>query len=149
MKKTQKDISTLEVRQVGIIVKNMEKTMQQIHSILGIGPFRLLTAPEAIIHGKKVHSEAKLAFAQSGLIEIELIEPVKGESIWLKFLRTRGEGVHHFGIFVPDIDKELAKYKKMGIGVLQSGGDEYVKYAYMDTEGIIGVIIELLQAKKT
>jgi methylmalonyl-CoA/ethylmalonyl-CoA epimerase len=148
VKQAQRDITPFEVRQVGIVVKDMEKTMQQIRSILGIGPFKLIPGPEAIINGKKVDCKAKLAFAQSGPIEIELIEPVKGESTWMEFLRAKGEGVHHFGIFVPDIDKELARYIKMGVGVLQSGEDEEVKYAYMDTAGITGVIIELLQVKK-
>ena len=149
MKETQRTITPFEVRQVGIIVRDMEKTMQQFRSILGIEHFKLLPSPEAIINGKKIDCEAKLAFAQSGPIEIELIEPVKGESIWMEFLRSKGEGVHHFGIFVPDIDNELDRYAKMGIGILQSGGDEYVKYAYMDTTGITGTIIELLQVKKT
>lgn len=149
MGKNQRDITPFEVRQVGIIVRDIEKTMQKFRSIMGIESFKLLPAPEAIIHGKKIDCTARLAFAQSGPIEIELIEPVKGESIWMQFLHDKGEGVHHLGIFVPDIDKELDRYTKMGVGVLQSGGDEYVKYAYMDTTATIGVIIELLQVKKT
>ena len=150
MKDTQRDITPLEVTQIGIIVRDREKTMQQIRSLLGVDSFRLLDLdqPEAIVRGKKTHCGAKLAFAQVGPIEVELIEPGEGESVWSEFLRTKGEGVQHLGIFVSDLDKELARFMEMGIEPLQSGGDEYVRFAYLDTEGIVGVVIELLQLKE-
>jgi methylmalonyl-CoA/ethylmalonyl-CoA epimerase len=149
MKHTQRAITPFEIKQVGIVVRDREKVMQQFSSLLGTGPFRLLDLdqPEAIVHGKRTHCGAKLAFAQAGPIEIELIEPVEGESTWSEFLRAKGEGVHHLGIWVPDINKELARFTEMGIGTLQSGEDKHVRFAYMDTEGIAGVIIELLQSK--
>ena len=146
---SQKDAIPYEITQVGIVVRDREKAIQQIRSILGIGPFRLLNLdqPEAIVHGKRTPCEAKLAFAQAGPIEIELIEPGEGESIWSEFLRVKGEGVQHLGIFVPDLDKELARFMEMGIGALQSGEGEHVRFAYLGTAGIVGVVIELLQRK--
>lgn len=149
MNDTQKDSFPFEVRQVGIVVRDREKTMKQIGSLLGITSFRLVHFDqiEVIVHGKKTHCDAKLAFAQIGPIEIELLEPGHGESIWAEFLNTKGEGVHHVGIFVPDIDKESARFMEMGIGNLQSGEDDHVRFSYWDTEGIVGVIIELLQIK--
>jgi len=149
MKNPQSGPVPLEVQQVGIVVRDREETMRQFRSLLGIGPFRVfnLDQPEAIVHGKRIHCGAKLAFAPAGPIEIELIEPGEGESIWSEFLGTKGEGVHHLGIWVSDLDKELSRFTEMGIGTLQSGEDEHVRFAYMDTEGVVGVIIELLQNK--
>jgi len=149
MKQTQTEAIAFEIGQVGIVVRDLERTMQQIRSLLGIGPFRLVDFDllETIVHGKRTRCQGKLAFAQVGLIEIELIEPGEGESIWLEFLNAKGEGVHHLGIFVPDINKESARFMEMGIGALQSGEDEHVRFVYLDTEGIFGVIIELLQIK--
>ncbi len=139
----------LDIKQVCIVVKNLEKAMEKLRSIGEMGPFRFidLDLPEGIVHGEKTHYKGKLAFAQVGPIGIELIEPTEGESIWWEFLLKKGEGVHHFGIFVADLDKELARFKEMGIGVLQSGETERTKFAYVDTEGIAGVIFELLQNK--
>lgn len=149
MEQAQKKFMSLEVSQVGIIVKNRDKTLQQLSSLLGTGDVRLhdLDQPEATVHGKKTACKARLAFTQVGPLELELIEPVEGESIWAEFLETKGEGVQHLGVFVPDLDNELARMKEMGIGVLQSGEDDHVRFAYMDTEGVIGVIIELLHLK--
>ena len=42
-------------------------------------------------------------------VQYELIEPVFGNSLFSKFLETKGEGIHHLGFFVTDIDKEITK----------------------------------------
>lgn len=140
---------SFEVKHVCMVVRNLEKAMEQLRSLWNIGPFRFIDSdhPEGIVHGKRTHYKGKLAFAQAGPIEIELIEPTEGESIWWEFLRTKGEGVHHLGVFVPDLDKELASYKEKGIRVLQSGETKDIKLAYMDTEAVAGVVVELLQKK--
>jgi 4-hydroxyphenylpyruvate dioxygenase-like putative hemolysin len=123
--------------------------MQKLSSLWGIGPFRLwhVDLPEGIVRGKKMYCEAKLAFAQAGPVEIELIEPGEGETTWSEFLRDKGEGVHHVAMWIEDMDKEVESFAKDGVAVLQSGDDEAVKFAYMDTEKTAGVIFELLQRK--
>jgi len=139
----------LDIKHVCLVVRDLEKAMEQLRSLWDIGPFRFIDSdhPEGIVRGKNIHYTGKLAFAKAGDIEIELIEPREGDGIWWEFLRNKGEGVHHFGIFVPNLDKELARFKEKGIRVLQSGESEHVKLAYMDTEGMLGVVIELLQNK--
>ena len=144
------DSKPLEIVQVGIVVKDLEKTIRQLASLWNVGPFRFLEVdlPDAIFHGKETHLRAKLAFAQVGPVELELIEPGEGENIYEEFLRAKGEGVHHLKIPVSDIESEVSRLKERGIGVLQSGNNPDVSFAYMDTEGIIGVILEVLQRKK-
>jgi len=139
----------LDIRHVCFVVKNLEDAVATFCSLWDIGPFRFLDSdhPEGIVYGKNVHYKGKLAFAEAGDIEIELIEPTEGESIWMEHLREKGEGVHHLAVSVTNLGKEVARLKKAGIGVLQSGETEHIKLAYMDTEGILGVIIELLQNK--
>ena len=123
MKKTEQGMIPLEIEHVCIVVRDRGKAMQRFSALTGAGFSRVFDVvhSEGIVYGKKTHFEGKLAFAQVGPTEIELIEPVKGESIWGEFLRTKGEGVHHLGIFVPDLDKELARFEELGIGVLQYG----------------------------
>ena len=64
-----------------------------------------------------------------------------------------GEGFHHVGVYVGDIERRLGACKELGIGTLQSGvvksggrmGGVVTQYAYLDTRSIGGVIFELLQ----
>ncbi len=83
----------------------------------------------------------RLAFAQLGPIQIELIQIKEGKSVHLDFLETRGEGLHHLGMYVADFDKRLEAFREKGIGILQRG-QGMRRYAYLDTKPIILELIE-------
>jgi hypothetical protein len=53
MKHIQQKMSPLQIEQLGLIVKNREKAIQQLSSMWGIGPFRLLDVDTEELHGKK------------------------------------------------------------------------------------------------
>lgn len=140
----------LRINQVAMVVRDIEKTIRHLSSLWDIGPFEIreMDVPDAILHRKQTRVRAKLAFAQVGPIELELIEPGEGENIYQEFLCAKGEGLHHLAIHVSDIESEVSRFKERGIDVLQSGKTPNVSFAYMDTEGITGIIFELLQFKK-
>ena len=143
-------MNPLNISQVALVVRDIEKTLKHLSSLWPIGPFQIreMDVPDAIVHGKQTRVKAKLAFFQAGPIEVELIEPGEGENIFREFLNTKGEGLHHLGIRVSDIKSEMARLMGGGIHVLQSGDTPRVSFAYMDTEGTAGVIFELLQLKQ-
>jgi methylmalonyl-CoA/ethylmalonyl-CoA epimerase len=147
MEHTDHDKKPLEIVQVGIVVRDMERTIRQLKSLWNLGPCRYgeIDLPDATLHGKQTHMRAKLAFVQVGPVELELIEPGEGENTYREFLLAKGEGVHHLKIPVSDLKSEVARLKERGIEVLQSGNTSHVSFAYMDTEGIAGVILEVLQ----
>lgn len=136
--------------QVGIVVRDMDKAVQYYTKVLGIGPFRRFefTLPEGTMKGKNIFSlKMKLAFASLGDLEVELIEAPPGDNIYREFLDTKGEGLHHLGYHVPDINSHLAALKQNGVGILFSGKTERVSFAYLDTANTGGVIFELIQRK--
>jgi len=149
MAKEEEQKIPLEIVQVALVVRNLEDTIQKLRSLWKVGPFEIRESdnPGGIVHGRKAHIKARLAFAKAGPIDLELIEPVEGENIYWEFLQTKGEGVHHLKIPVQDFESELARIKGKGIGVLQSADSPRVSYAYLDTEKTLGVIFELLQRK--
>jgi len=151
MERRQHETSPLEIDQVAIVVRDMEKAIKQLCSLWNVGPFQIreMDLPDAMVRGKQTRVRAKLALAQAGPVELELIEPGEGENIYREFLRAKGEGVHHLGVYVSDIESELTRFKKRGIEVLQSGDTRQHSFAYMDTEGVAGVILELLQRKQS
>ncbi len=87
--------------------------------------------------------------ARSGSVQVELIEYIEGDTIHRDFLASGREGLEHVGVFVANLDEELDRYRNMGIGILQQveglglKGDG--RYAYLDTEPILGTILELIQ----
>ncbi len=136
-----------EICQVGVIVKDLDQTMEHLES-LGLGPFaiRTVTHPGAMVHGKKVFYQVRIALSQQGSVQFELIEYKAGETIHKEFLEEKGEGLHHILFKVRDIDATLDKFTQKGIDVLQQ--DRFVGgggLAYMATDKTGGVIMEVAQ----
>jgi hypothetical protein len=144
--------------QVGIIVKDARRSAEEYWNLLGIGPWKLYTyAPPKLsdmtIRGKKASFSMKLAFAWSGSMMLELIEPLSGETVYKEFL-TRGEGIHHIASFsVENIHSAISELNKQGIETLQaarysnSGFESF--FVYMDTQKELGTIIELVSPHGT
>ncbi len=140
------------VDQIGVVVRDMDAAVA-FYTSLGIGPFRSLNFSryDRRVYGKLMGDEHKniIKVAQMGSVELELIQPVSGESVQRQFLEEKGEGINHLGFFVDDIESETAKLVQKGFTVINS-----VKYeggggvAYLDTDRIGGVSFELTQRPK-
>jgi methylmalonyl-CoA/ethylmalonyl-CoA epimerase len=139
--------------QVGIVIEDIERTMRHYEDVLGIGPWAVFEGePERCINlGKEVSFKGKMAMARAGTVQIELIEIIEGESIHRDFLATHGEGIHHLGFFVRDLEERVRAAQRAGISVLQRGTLRQlglcIEYAYLDTTGTGGVIVEFIEAR--
>jgi len=133
---------------VGIVVRDMDRTVESLAS-LGIGPFELQQpgAPltEALFRGKPARWKTKRGTARIGQVELELLQPVEGESAAKEFLDSRGEGVHHIGFAVDDLNKEVARLVKQRAKVLMSGRWAGGGFAYIEPAVSGGIVIELIQ----
>ena len=70
------------------MVKDLDKTIEYFSS-LGIGPFEPLQRPPMVerrVRGKPADYKLKIALAQLGQIQLELIQPVQGECVQNEFL---------------------------------------------------------------
>ena len=137
-----------EIGQVGVIVRDLDKTIEYLKS-LGIGPFGPKSREPIIeneLRGKPFDYRPKAMFAQLGHVELELIQPPEGECVQREFLESKGEGIHHLGFFVDDLDKEVGKLTKHGFTVIQRGRrSNGGGYAYLDTGKVGGIFLELIQ----
>jgi 4-hydroxyphenylpyruvate dioxygenase-like putative hemolysin len=101
------------------------------------------------VHGKEQGYVYKLALCNVGPVLYELMESVQGPNIYEEFLNEHGEGVHHLGYFVEDIDAEISNMDSRGFALLQSGRgfgtNDDGAYAYFDTERACGCILEALE----
>ena len=141
-----------KIGQIGMVVKDMDKTIEYYESV-GIGPFKQMKKIAFVkreFWGKPVPVDSiksRITAAQMGPIQIELIEPVEGDSHWKRYLDTRGEGIHHFGFFVDDIDKEEAKVVEQGLDIVYSSRfDDGGGVCYFDP-GRGGVLFELIDMR--
>ena len=138
------------VCQVGLIVKDVEKSAQAYADLFGVDvPRWFLTDSEDIAHtryhGEPTQAQAKLAFFQLGAVQLELIEPVGGPSTWQAFLDTHGEGMHHIAFQIEGMDEQVAILEKKGMPLVQLGDYTGGCYAYVDGSKQLATIIELLE----
>jgi catechol 2,3-dioxygenase-like lactoylglutathione lyase family enzyme len=108
---------------IAVVVRDMDTAVKRLES-LGIGPFEVATLPpgaEMFFHDKPLDAELKEFKAVIGDIKLELFEPGKGESPHKEFLDSRGEGIHHIGFYVDDIDEVVAKLTKQGAREIFAG----------------------------
>lgn len=139
-----------DASQICLAVWNLDKAIEYCTRVLGIGPF---VTPE-IYYAEKYYlgdaipdSEWIMGFASLGPIELELSQPVKGPSIYQDFLDQRGEGLHHIGFDIKDLDSKIKRCEELGIRVLCSGRTPAGGFAHLDTTVNGGPLIELIQRK--
>jgi catechol 2,3-dioxygenase-like lactoylglutathione lyase family enzyme len=143
----RKKLNLPDISQIGTVVRDMDKAIEYYEKVLGLGPFVRphINFTEKFYYGKPVHSSWIMGFCSLGSVELELIQPITGPTVYHDFLKEKGEGIHHLGFDLKDMDKKLLLCKEMGIQVIQSGSGPGARFAYLDTTKIGGVIFELIQ----
>lgn len=147
------------IDQVCVVTRDLHRAMERYHTLLGMGPFQVYTfsAPrvkDMTYRGKPTDFAMKVAFTQyptaNGRLAFELIEPIKGPTIYHEFLERNHEGIQHFGVYVSNLEQAIEEARQYGFEVIQSGRG-YGKggdggFAYIGTEGELGAIFELIEA---
>lgn len=141
------DLGLGPIDQVAYIVEDMERAVPRYEALFGPFTVSAQSLPGCTVRGKSVDLEMKMAVSQSSPVEIELIQPVKGESPWSEHLRDHGEGLHHVRFRLTGIDAKLEELQKQGFETLmyKRFGPE-VAFAYVQCpEAFGGHVIEILE----
>jgi methylmalonyl-CoA/ethylmalonyl-CoA epimerase len=141
--------------QIGVVVHDLDRTVRNLAEIFNIGPFRTIEWPpsdlgdfEKFYHESPGDFTARMAFTELGPLELEIIQPLTGKSIWADFLEQHGEGIHHIRFNVLDEEPVIEYLAKRDIQPIQSGsglrpGTLWVNFG---TEEMVGFIIEVMRA---
>jgi hypothetical protein len=139
--------------QIGVVISDLDASIRVLSEVFGIGPFRTIDWPpagrtdmERFYHGGPADFTARMAWTELGPIELELIEPLEGESIWSDFLEEHGEGIHHIRFNVSDLEGVIRYLTAQGIAVTQQGSGirPGTTWAYLGTESKVGFIVEVM-----
>lgn len=145
------------VIQVGLVVEDLDKTVEAYWKLFGIGPWRIYTYRKPVLkflnyQGRPADTEWRIALCWIGPLCIELIDPGKGENIYADFVREHGYGLHHLAAGVEDMKEAIAAAEAQGIEVTMEGGGQGLDgsghFAYLETADKVGACIELVQYPK-
>ena len=140
--------------QIAWVVDDIEAAEDLLGNQFGVGAWTRIPdvrfGPEdCTLHGRPadftVH--VSLAYAAKGTadLQLELIQPVSGESIYTEFLAVSPPGLHHVCFEVDDIDAACATAETEGHPVVQRGSmmAGAAEFAYVDGSSAGAPYIEL------
>ncbi|MEZ4644877.1 MAG: SDR family oxidoreductase [Chloroflexota bacterium] len=144
-------IQVKDMFQVGIVVRDVDKTAKLYQELFGIGPWQTYNVGKMLsslsYNGKLVENpDFKVGLAMAGHMQIELIEPLTDNLPYADFLKEHGEGLHHVGhVRVHDLDKVVSDLEEQGFPCVLAGNSPRTKFAYVDMTKALGVIVELVE----
>ena len=114
------------INQLAIVVRDVKRTAQNYWNILGIGPWAFFDWESPFVYNRKYHGRPsfgreRIALADIGGVQLELLQPIEGESIYQDFLNEHGEGLHHISSIVGDVNGAVEILAKDGFPSIQSG----------------------------
>ena len=129
--------------QIAWVVEEIATTEELLGEQFGVGAWTRIPdvhfGPEdCTVHGEPADFTAhvSLAYAAGGAsdLQLELIQPVSGTSIYTEFLAASPPGMHHLCFAVEDIDAACAAAEAAGHPVVQRGSmmGGAMDFAYVD-----------------
>ena len=92
-----------KINHIAIAVNNLEEAAEFYQTVMGL----TLSGIEVVTAQK-----TKVGFFKIGESNIELVQPAEPDSPLVKFLETKGQGIHHICLEVDDIEAEVNRFLK-------------------------------------
>ena len=132
----------MKVDHIGIAVKDLQDTLNLYKKILDNSEVQIEEVPT---------EKVRVAMIPLGDTRIELLEPMSDESAIAKFIKEKGEGVHHIAVAVEDIKASIGKLSAEGLRVLYPEprpGSHGKMITFVHPKSTRGVLLELCQLPK-
>jgi hypothetical protein len=142
------------ITQVAWITDNLDRAVENFWNWTNIGPWHFYTYGPGTLkvmrrNGVDTRFENATAVTDAGPLRLEIVQQVFGDMVYQKHIDRHGfGGIQHFGISVDNMEESLEIVRKAGITIAMEGtgygldGDGY--FAYLDTEEIFGITLELM-----
>ena len=124
---------------VSIAVKNIDDALLFYRDVLG---FDLKSTSFNELE------KLKIAFLSNERSDVELMEPTEEETVVGRFIKKRGEGIHHICIAVKDIEKAMKELCENGVRLVEEKprvSTSGLKVAFIHPKSAHGVLIEIYE----
>jgi methylmalonyl-CoA/ethylmalonyl-CoA epimerase len=131
-----------KIDHIAIAVNNLEEAAKFYQEVMGL----TLSGIEVVTAQK-----TKVGFFKIGESNIELVQPAEPDSPLVKFLETKGQGIHHICLEVDDIEAEVKTFLEKGATMVDQKprpGAHNTRVAFVHPKSSGGVLIELCEFPK-
>jgi methylmalonyl-CoA/ethylmalonyl-CoA epimerase len=129
----------MRVDHIAIAVNSAEDALENYKKLLNVDKIEIEEVPNEMV---------KVVMLNLKDTRIELLEPINDNSPISKFLKERGEGIHHIAITADDIDKDVQRAMDNGmkfLGGLRTGSYGR-KITFIHPKSLNGVLVEFCQS---
>jgi len=129
------------IEHIGIAVKNLDEAISYYENVLGLKCYAIEE-----VRDQKV----KTAFFKIGQTKIELLESTDPDGPIGKFIKNKGEGIHHIAFNVKDLREKLEQVERKGIELIDKApkkGAEGLDIAFLHPKSTFGVLTEFCEHK--
>lgn len=132
-------ITSKQIDHIGIAVSDLESSVSFYTNILGLTCYGYET----------VESEhVRVAFLKIGEVSLELLQGLNDQSAITKFIKKKGEGIHHIALRVENANEDLGELKRNGIQLINETakvGAHGNLVGFLHPHSTKGVLLELCQ----
>jgi len=132
-------IATGPVTQLCWVTEDIAATEQFLTTGFGVASWTRLPdirfGPETCtLHGQPADFTVHVSLGYIGDLQLEIIQPVSGDSIYTEFLASSPPGLHHLCFEVDDMAAALERAAVAGVEVVQAGSmmGGAMEFAYVD-----------------
>ena len=143
------------IAQLAWVTDDIGRTEDLLTASMGAGPWTRIAdlhfgPADCTLHGRPADFVAHISIGYVADLQLEIIQPVSGESIYTEFLASSGPGFHHVCFIPDDFDQTVERLTRAGSPVVQAGsmagmmrfayfsgaddGAPYIEFAEMSPE---------------
>jgi methylmalonyl-CoA/ethylmalonyl-CoA epimerase len=131
------------IEHIGIAVDNLTESIAYYEEVLGLKCYSIEEVAD---------QKVRTAFFKVGQTKLELLEATSEDSPIAKFIKKKGQGVHHIAFAVNDIEQQLKDVSQKGVQLIDPTarkGAEGLDIAFLHPKSTFGVLTELCENKKS
>jgi len=131
------------VEEVVLAVEDQEKSVALFEELFGLEFNKSWTVPV---------DNMRVMCAMVGETQFHIVASTEPNALIAKFVKQKGEGIHHIAFRVDDLGAVIGKLKNRGIKLVPEEprtGREGGRYIFIHPKSVHGLLIELIERPKT
>ena len=134
------------------VVDDLDAAMKRWVDQMGVGPFFVAEHgaqfTDLQYRGEPSELSMRVALAQAGPVQIELIEPTTDKPCAYRDSVPPGTtGFHHMCVWTHDIQADTRHFERLGYPTANIGKAGHAWFAYYDTRPLMGCMLEVVEHK--
>ena len=127
-----------KVDHLGVVVRDLDSAVKFYENVIGLKVGRLMNSDAA---------KMRMAFLAVGDFHFEILESTDPEGLIARYIKEKGEGLHHICLEVEDLEDTMSAMKSKGARFIDENPMPVAdgRIVFLSPESTFNMLIELKQ----